>query len=388
MNLPGVLLIVAVLVATVTAIGGTWGLVALGVVGGTAAVVWLMSAESGSFLVGYMLTFGLFMLGGAAVMGALAGAMLRQRRFALVLLPLLPLAYLAWDEHHTKQARESESQRVHDFVRNNRDLARMTGNPFKFSFGWTQPVGKNRTRHYVVLHATRELHAFVIIDGAAKRGPDIRIECVTTGDPGRRDTRQGECADAVVPLGDTTYARVPLPSPARTVVAAPMLPAAPATAAPATPAAPAARVTPNAPAPPAARLAVPVPPDADVSIVGVYEPASRSARTTGPREPGVVTVHVAADSVPLVLVLSSYEAVSWRVNNQGRPISAVLLSSYQPSTVTGIEAQTSVIGRQHAYKVDTPEYNALKAQLAAYTSNPVRLFQGAYSGSAFTVPAH
>jgi hypothetical protein len=94
--------------------------------------------------------------------------------------------------------------------------------------------------------------------------------------------------------------------------------------------------------------------------------------------------------VPLVLALSSYEAVEWDIRNNGRPIAAVLLSGYHESKVLPGNGQvkTVMIGQQYAYKIDSPEYPALKAIMARYVPNPVHLFQGRYSASEFNVPAH
>ena len=137
------------------------------------------------------------------------------------------------------------------------------------------------------------------------------------------------------------------------------------------------------------RLAAPgIPPDAQVSVIGVYEPNRGATRTPGNRIAHPIDVNVAPSKIPLVLALSSYEPVQWRIRSNGRPIAAVLLSSYYPSTVTGVQGNVIVIGQQYAYKIDSPEYARLKASIARYAPNPVRLFQGAYTGSSFMVPAN
>lgn len=211
LNLPAMLLIVAMVTAVVTAVGGAKGLGLLGLLALAGIVFMLTTQPSGSFLVGYMMTFGLMMLGGAAVFGTLAGAMFRQRKFGLMLLPLLPLAYLAWQEQHTRQVKASESQQVLDFVREHKELARMTGEPFRFHVGTTSPLGKGRTKYEIRLKAARDLHAVVTIDSSRSR-PDTRLECVTTLPLSRREIGKDDCAEGVVPLGDTTYARAPAPA--------------------------------------------------------------------------------------------------------------------------------------------------------------------------------
>ncbi len=131
------------------------------------------------------------------------------------------------------------------------------------------------------------------------------------------------------------------------------------------------------------RVAAPgIPPDAQVSVIGVYEPNRSATRTAGNRVAHPIDVNVAPSKVPLVLALSSYESVQWRIRSNGRPIAGVLLSSYHPSIVAGVQGNVIVIGQQYAYKIDS-----LKASIARYAPNPVRLFQGAYTGSSFMVPA-
>jgi hypothetical protein len=133
-------------------------------------------------------------------------------------------------------------------------------------------------------------------------------------------------------------------------------------------------------APAAARLQpmlTDVPANARVAFVGVYEPEPRG---------GSVRINVAQDSLPLVLVLSSYESVNWVINPGGRKIAAVLVSGYKPSTVTGQgKADVLRVGSRYAYKLDSSEYLNLKTDVARYINNPIQSFQGAYKGQAFEV---
>ncbi len=128
-------------------------------------------------------------------------------------------------------------------------------------------------------------------------------------------------------------------------------------------------------------------PDAHLSVIGVYEPAP-PGQGTGSRQKGrTIRVNIAPARVPLVLALSSYEAVEWDIRNNGRPIAAVLLSSYQESRVLPSQGTPKpiVIGQQYAYKMDSPQYSALKASLARYVAQPVHLFQGRYAASEFDI---
>ena len=124
---------------------------------------------------------------------------------------------------------------------------------------------------------------------------------------------------------------------------------------------------------------------AQVHIVGVYEGKSLGA---GPANmPRPVTINVMPSARPIVLVLASYSSVRWTVLNHGAQISAVLLSGYEPSTVSGLGQTTTLrIGSQYAYAANTAEYAQLREAVVAYTGpRVIRSFQGSYAGREFTV---
>lgn len=129
-----------------------------------------------------------------------------------------------------------------------------------------------------------------------------------------------------------------------------------------------------------------IPADAQVMVVGVYEPSNRVRVPGNPRAgSGSVRITLTPGRAPLVLVLSNYEATRWIVQGD-RKIAAVLLSGYGDSSVIGPGSDKSVrIGSTHAYSMDSPEYQKLKQDIARYVANPVRVFQGKYSASEFTV---
>jgi hypothetical protein len=147
-----------------------------------------------------------------------------------------------------------------------------------------------------------------------------------------------------------------------------------------------------APFPPGTRaMLTDVPANARVLVVGVYEGASASGAPSvagpgGRRSPGSVRINVQPGSTPVVLVLASYESVRWVINNNGRKISAILMSGYEQSSVTGGDTSKVLrIGSRYAYKIDSNEYNQLKQDIARYVSNPVTTFQGSYKGQDFSV---
>jgi hypothetical protein len=127
-----------------------------------------------------------------------------------------------------------------------------------------------------------------------------------------------------------------------------------------------------------------IPANAKVAVIGVYE-GTRGPRGEGARG-GVVRVTVAAGRAPLVLVLASYEGVTWQVAGDGaRAIAAILVSSYEPSTVLGTRAEVHRIGSQYAYKLGSPEYERLKQDIGRYVAAPIQDFQGSYRGRDFAV---
>lgn len=126
-----------------------------------------------------------------------------------------------------------------------------------------------------------------------------------------------------------------------------------------------------------------VPPESRIAMIGVYEPAGSSHSSS---RAGNVTITVGPGKAPLVLVLSSYEAVNWMIHAGDRKIVAVLVSGYKPSNVYGQgNAQVLRIGSQHAYKIDSPAFGELRREVARYVGNTTPIFQGAYQGTSFMV---
>jgi len=126
-----------------------------------------------------------------------------------------------------------------------------------------------------------------------------------------------------------------------------------------------------------------LPADAQVQMVGVYEPKGRS---TGPVVHSV-RVEVRPSGHPIVLVLSAYESVNWVVVNQGARIAAVLVSGYNESKVNGTgDTRVLRIGSAYAYSANSPEYLRLRQAVTQYTgAREIRSFQGTYSGADFLV---
>lgn len=134
--------------------------------------------------------------------------------------------------------------------------------------------------------------------------------------------------------------------------------------------------------PPLAALAV----NADIEGIGVYE-GNNAYGPDRKRQTGYMRVQVKARSRPLVLVLSSYDPVRWTLDvAPGARLSAVLVFSYYPSTVIGAgSARVLMLGQRSAYKRDSPEYQALDAEVARQIGKHIGIFQGRYNGGTFSV---
>src|SRR5581483_7522475 len=91
--------------------------------------------------------------------------------------------------------------------------------------------------------------------------------------------------------------------------------------------------------------------NARIEAIGVYEGDGASHGPGLPRKAGQVEVRISRTQQPLVLVLSSYEPVRWKlVQEPGARLAAVLVSGYYPSEVVGAaNARTVVIGNAYAY---------------------------------------
>ncbi|MGH8640994.1 MAG: hypothetical protein ACRET6_04750, partial [Burkholderiales bacterium] len=124
--------------------------------------------------------------------------------------------------------------------------------------------------------------------------------------------------------------------------------------------------------------------DAAVEAIGVYE-ASRKAG--GARETDAVVVSIGRTGKPVVLVLASYEAVTWRIEKlPGTVLRHVLLSGYHQSAVQGVSgAEITRIGSAYAYSLGSGQYSSLQQAVTQYTGKGIDRFQGSYTGTRFSI---
>lgn len=143
-----------------------------------------------------------------------------------------------------------------------------------------------------------------------------------------------------------------------------------------------------APPLPAVAPSLDLPANARVEAVGVYQGKKAALRGPGPeRAMGQVEVVVKRSAQPLVLVLSSYEAVAWNLKLEaGAQPLAVLLSGYHPSQVVNAgNLRVLRTGTSTAYRIESDGYVRLKREVQGWTGKPIAMFQGAYEGATFTV---
>lgn len=132
-----------------------------------------------------------------------------------------------------------------------------------------------------------------------------------------------------------------------------------------------------------------LPRNAQVEAVGVYQGSKTpSSASTEARKMGTVDVRVKRTRAPVILVLSSYEPVLWRISLEpGAQLAGVLLSGYHQSQVQGAgAARVLQMGRFYAYQQNSREYNILNREVQSWTGGQgIKVFQGRYDGGSYTV---
>jgi hypothetical protein len=133
----------------------------------------------------------------------------------------------------------------------------------------------------------------------------------------------------------------------------------------------------------------PLPAGTRVEGIGIY-----GTKRSGSARPGAgspkprVLVRVRSGGSPTVLVLSSYEAVTWDLRlDTGARLQAVLVSGYEPSDVVGAGgARVARIGQAHAHGMAQSGYATLNGSVTRWTGgSTIGSFQGSYYGETFEV---
>lgn len=162
-------------------------------------------------------------------------------------------------------------------------------------------------------------------------------------------------------------------------------------------------------------VAAPVPkdlkgrqPEGEVRVVGVYEGAYPPGvgHGGGVHPTGTVTLKVGPVKKPVVLVLTAYEPVVWKIDAAKGAVVKVITSGYHRQTVEGVGQQVPVTrlafkdgdkdyffayrkGGEGPNARDQAEaersYDRLVRRVKELTGQEVKGFQGAYSGRTFEV---
>jgi hypothetical protein len=127
--------------------------------------------------------------------------------------------------------------------------------------------------------------------------------------------------------------------------------------------------------------------DAQIEAVGVYKSSLAPSRPGRQAGRGPITVIVRKAPKPIVLVLSSYDSVDWRLSVDPRAqLKAVLISGYSDSTVQGAgSVRTLNIGRSYAYERGSTQLRNLERDVVSSVGKTIHTFQGKYEASSFTV---
>lgn len=131
-----------------------------------------------------------------------------------------------------------------------------------------------------------------------------------------------------------------------------------------------------------------VPADAEVHMIGVHGGPHANVSTGTVKQPIRVTVR--PSTRPVILVLASQDPINWIVSNPQTRVAAVLLSGASTSSMiaTRSDARVLRIGSVSAYSAGSSDYLRLRQAVTQHTgSREIKSFQGAYSGSEFTVGA-
>lgn len=124
--------------------------------------------------------------------------------------------------------------------------------------------------------------------------------------------------------------------------------------------------------------------------IGVYEGSYPSGEQHSFRHhpDGHVEVNLHSKNRPIILVLSSYEPVVWKVvPDKGVKIKEIILSSYHPSKVVGVDSGVKVSRHSFGYFYKSEAVNSeFQEKIFKYTElSEFESFQGSYKGQLFSV---
>ena len=115
---------------------------------------------------------------------------------------------------------------------------------------------------------------------------------------------------------------------------------------------------------------------AEIVLISGYEPSGKNNSGT------IVNVEVDRPGAKVLLVLTSYEKISWQVSaSASTKISGVLVSGYYPSTVmTKVKTQGYELKLPYAYETENSNFRELMARLnSLFGIEKLDVFRGSYS---------
>jgi hypothetical protein len=125
----------------------------------------------------------------------------------------------------------------------------------------------------------------------------------------------------------------------------------------------------------------------EIDVIGVYE--TRSDHSFGYHPTGTAHVHITgAASVPVNLVLSSYEPTQWILDGAGLSfVQSVLISSYNASTVIGVDSSKIQMKNLGAYAYAWPSSSgsSMVSAVQALYGAKITTFSGVYRATDFSV---
>lgn len=126
-----------------------------------------------------------------------------------------------------------------------------------------------------------------------------------------------------------------------------------------------------------------------VHAIGVYHGdfSESDIRTRGAHREGIIDVTIKNNPAasPVTLILMSYESVEWRIRTEaGAKVEKIILSSYLPSRVTGIE-NVPVLREYFGFAYERRSLNKVNLKIREITGSEIKTFQGGYRGKYFDV---
>jgi hypothetical protein len=126
-----------------------------------------------------------------------------------------------------------------------------------------------------------------------------------------------------------------------------------------------------------------------VHAIGVYhgDYPEGNNKKGGTHPDGIVEVTVKnnPDASPVTLILMSYESVEWRIRKEyGAKIEKIILSSYLPSKVTGID-NVPVLRESIGYAYERMGFIRINMKIRDITGSEAKTFQSGYHGKYFDV---